>query len=274
MKQKLLTALAWLQLGTSLLFAAAILWGYATYQASLGQFLQSVSASIGAVSNVVARTAETVEARRDLLSESTQMLVVTRQLINELRAAAENQAKLTPQYADGVRSASSVTSNLSGTFKSIGTGLMVSLPTGIHWESLKPVVVMSQPLDRPAQQLLQNAQELKAVSDSLSGVANTISRDGQKLSAAVIATSNQALKVIAEIDKSLSRLNAQELPKALEDLRRTSMNLRDISAQVNIVGNIGMALFVVGLLLSVWCFLSSLSAINLANAYTSSQVTG
>ena len=109
MRNRAFTTLAWLQLVTSLLLASAIVWGYSNYQASLGLFLHSVAASVGAVSNVVGRTAETVDARKELLDQTSQMLAVTRNLVKELRVAAENQSKLGPQYADGLHSASVVT---------------------------------------------------------------------------------------------------------------------------------------------------------------------
>jgi len=266
MRNKLFTILAWFQLVVSLLLAAAIIWGYATYQASFGQFIRSVAASIEAVSNVVVRTAETVEARRDLLDQTAQMLVVTRKLVNELRVSAENQAKLAPQYAEGARSASRVTGNLSNTFKSIGTVLSFSVPSSIRFEGMKPAVAMSQPLAKQAEKLIENAQELKVISDSLSNVATGIARDGQNLGAAIIATSDQALKVLSEVDKTLGRFNTQDLPKAVVDLKTTSSRLHEISAQIDMVGNLGLALLVVGLLLSTWCFLNSLSAIRLASS--------
>ena len=95
--------MAWLQLATSVVLAAAIVRGYVTYQASLGQFTHSVAASIKAVSDVVARTAETVESRSVLLDQSGQMLSETGKLIKELRGVAENQVKIAPQYAEGDR---------------------------------------------------------------------------------------------------------------------------------------------------------------------------
>ena len=70
-------SLAWFQLAISLLLAAVIIWGYASFQATFGQFISSLAASVGAVSTVVVRTAETVEARQDMLNETQKMLVVT-----------------------------------------------------------------------------------------------------------------------------------------------------------------------------------------------------
>lgn len=267
-RNKLFTLLAWLQLFTSLLLASAIVWGYVTYQASFGQFIHSVAASIGAVSNVVVRTAETVEARRDLLDQTGKMLVVTKNLINELKVAAENQAKIAPQYAEGMRSASTLAGQLSGTLESIGDGMLFSVPTGIQMNGMKPVVIMSRPLENQARALKATAQNIKVVNASLSGISASISRDGQNLGSTFIATCEQALKVVAEAETTLGRIKTKDLPKAIEDLKTTSENLRNISAQVDIVGNVGLVLLVVGLLLAVWCFLNSLGSLMLASSKT------
>jgi hypothetical protein len=265
MRNRLFALLAWLQLFVSLLLATAIVWGFVAYQASFGQFVQSVGASIEAMSKVVDRTAETVEARRDLLDQTATMLVATGNLINELQVAANNQARLAPQYAAGMKSVATEAGTLSTIFQSIGNAMLVSVPTNIQWQGMKPILVMTQPLNKPAQELIANAQHLQVVSQTLSSVADAISHDGQNLSAAVSATSQQALKVIAEAQKTLGRLNTQDLPKALEELRATSKNLSTINAQVDIVGNVGWVLLIVGLLLAVWCFLNSLGALMLAN---------
>lgn len=266
-KTKLFTLLAWFQLLTSVLLAAAIVWGYATYQVSFGQFIHSVAASIGAVSNVVVRTAETIETRSDLLDQAGQMLVVTRNLVNELRVAADNQEKMAPQYAAGLLSASNVSEQLGGSLESIGNGLLrVSLPTGIQMQGMKPVLVMSRPLEKQAQELIDSARDIKAVGASLSGISDTLSRDGKNVSSTLVVMSEQALKVISEVEKTLAQLKTQDLPKAISDLRATSANLSQISTQIDIVGDVGLVLLVVGLLLAGWCFLHSLGALMLANS--------
>lgn len=261
---RLFAFLAWLQLIASLFLAATIVWGYLTYQSSLGQFFHSIADSVGAVSNVVARTAETVEARRDLINQSAQMLVETRKLINELRNAAANQAQLAPQYAGGLRSAASVTGKLSSLVNNMSNGMMFSAPTGIQWDGWKPVVIMTSPMQPQAIEAKQIAQDINSISVSMTNIATTISHDGQNLSGAVIATTDQALQVISEAEKTLGRINTEDLPKALAELKSTSHNLKIVSAQVGTVSNIGVVLLVAGLLLAVWCFLNSLGSLTLA----------
>lgn len=237
------------------------------YQATLGQFVHSVAESIGAVSNVVSRTAETVDARRDLLDQTSQMLVVTRNLVKELRVATENQTKLGPQYAEGLHSASVVTGKLGNSMESLGEGMSrLSVPAGIQMVGMKPVVVMSQPMAKKGQELKDNAREIKAISAGLSGLSETLTHDAKNLSSAFVATTDQALLVLGEVEKTLARIKTQDLPKAIADLKSTSENLRSVSAQVDMVGNVGLILLIVGLLLATWCFLHSVGALMLAKS--------
>ena len=265
-KSTLIAILAWLQLLVSIFLALGMLLIYTTFQAPFGQIVHSVAASIGAVSNVVGRTAETVQARQGLIEQTGKMLVSTRALLQELQVAAENQAKIVPQYAEGMRAASVVSGKLGGTLQSIGEGLLFSVPTSIELDGMKPVVKMSRPLEKQAQDLKTQAQDIKAVSQSLLDISVTMGRDGKNLSAAFITTSQDALKVVDEAERTLGRLNTQDLPKALEDLRTTSENLRAIGEKVDIASDIGKVLLAVGLLLAVWCALNSVSTLMLANA--------
>ena len=265
-KSTLIAILAWLQLLVSIFLALGMLLIYTTFQAPFGQIVHSVAASIGAVSNVVGRTAETVQARQGLIEQTGKMLVSTRALLQELQVAAENQAKIVPQYAEGMRAASVVSEKLGGTLQSIGEGLLFSVPTSIELDGMKPVVKMSRPLEKQAQDLKTQAQDIKAVSQSLLDISVTMGRDGKNLNAAFITTSQDALKVVDEAERTLGRLNTQDLPKALEDLRTTSENLRAIGEKVDIASDIGKVLLAVGLLLAVWCALNSVSTLMLANA--------
>lgn len=254
--------LAWTQLAVSIALAAAIVCGYVSYQASIGKFVGAVAASVAAVSDVVGRTAETVDARRELLDQAAQMLVVSRNLVNELKVATENQSASIPQIAEVIRSASVVIGIASGTTQSLGEKLLFRVPTSVGLKGL----TWSQPLKSESQALTATAPELKVISEKLSGISVNISRDGNNLSSAFIATLEQALKVIAEGEKTLGRLNTQDFPKAIKDLKTTSENLRKVSEQVDLVGNVGLALLVVGLILATWCFLHSLGAIILARS--------
>jgi hypothetical protein len=265
-RRRLLVIFAWLQLVASVAFAVVLLWGYVTFQSSLAQIVQSIVASFGAVSNTVARTAETVEGRRELFNQSAQMLAETRKLIRELVVVTEDQARLAPQTAASLKAAASIAGKLSGLAQAVSDQMMFSAPSGIRWEGMRPVVVMSRPLEASAGNIRTIAQEIKTVSEGMASIATSIGRDGQNLGGAVVASGNQALKVIAEAEKTLERINAQDLPKAIEELKATSQNLNVVSAQVDMLGKGGVVLLVAGLILAVWCFLNSLGFLMLANA--------
>lgn len=265
-KNMLIAFFARFQLVISIAIAGTVVWGYTTYQASLGQFTRSVAVSITAISNVVGRTAETIEARQNLIDQTGKTIAATRDLIKELQAIAENQAKVAPQYAEGIRGASTLVGSLSGSLHSLGEGLMFSVPTDIKWRGRHTEIIRTRPLDKQAQSLMARAKDFKAVSDSLLAVSTTVGQDGARLSTAFIATTQQVLKMLEETEKSLSSIKSNDLPKALADLRGTSENLHSVSKQVNVGGSLSKALLVVGLLLAGWCFFNSLSTLMLVNS--------
>ncbi len=263
----LFASLAWFQLAISLLLAAAIIWGYVTFQASIGQFVSSLSASIGAVSTVVVRTAETVEARQEMLDETQKVLVETRNLITEIKAMTEKHAKLGPQYAAGMKATSNFLGKVAGPLQTIGEKMIGMSVPNIQIVGIKPVVTMTKPLEEQGKQLKEVAQDFKTVRVTLVGISDSIDQDGQKVGTAFIATSDQAIKVIGETEKTLARLKTQDLPKAIADLKATSENLRSISAQVDTVSNVGLVMLVVGLLLALWCIVHSLGSLLLVRSH-------
>ena len=266
------TSLAWFQLAISLLLAAVIIWGYASFQATFGQFISSLAASVGAVSTVVVRTAETVEARQDMLNETQKMLVVTRNQITELKGVTANQVKSAPQYASGLKSVSSLLSTLAGPAQSLGEKMMVISIPNIQIVGIKPVVTMSKPFEDDGRRLKESAEQFKVVGVTLAGISESIGQDGQKLNAAFIAMSDQAIKVIDEAEKTLARLKTQDLPKAIAELKTTSENLRSISLKIDAVSNLGLIMLVIGLLLALWCIAHSLGALLLARSHAIDSV--
>lgn len=265
--------LAWFQLALSLGFASAIVWGYVTYQASLGNFVSSIAASVGAISTVVVRTAETVEARKEMLDETQKMLVVSRGLITDLKSMAENQARLGPQYSAGMMATADLMRKLVGPLQAIGEKMMVISIPNIQVVGIKPSVTMTKPFEAQGAQLKAAAQDAKVVSESLAGISKAIAQDGQKVSSAFIATSDQALKVLGETEKTLSRLKTEDLPKAVADLKATSEKLHSVSTQVDIAGNLGVVMLIVGLLLALWCVMHSLGALLLVKSKAFDAVT-
>ena len=274
MKTKIQAArlLASFQLIFSVLIAAAIIYGYVTYRSSLGQFTQALASSIGSVSNVVGMTAETIETKQSLIASGKQTLIASRALIKELKTAALNQTRQAPQLADSIRSASALTTRLGDTLSSVGDGLMLLVPTGLEMNGLRPIVVMTRPLKSQGQLLMADAQNIKIVGSGLLALSDTIANDGARLGAAFAVTGEQALRLLEETEKTLDGLQGNDLPKALQEMKSTSENLRNVSQQVNVAGNISMTFLVFGLLLSGWCFLNSLSHLLMINQYAGSAV--
>ena len=83
---------------------------------------------------------------------------------------------------------------------------------------MRPVPVMSHPWEKQARDFINKAHDIKAISATLSGISDTLnSDDGKNVSSALVVTSEQALKVISEVEKTLEKLKTQDLPKAIAD---------------------------------------------------------
>ena len=148
----------------------------------------------------------------------------------------------------------------------------ISIPN-IQIVGYVPVVTMSKPLEDQGRQLKESAEQVRIVGVTLAGISEAIGPDGQKVSAAFIATGDQAIKVVDEAEKALARLNTQDLPKAVADLKATSKNLRSIRTQIDTVSNVGLVVLACGLLLSLWCIAHSLGAFLLARSHAFSADT-
>ena len=264
-RAKLFASLAWVQLVLSLLFVAAIIWGYIAFHALVGQFVESVVRALDAVTVVVIRTAKEVEKGQTLLVEMQKNLPATRTLIKELRDQTENQAKLAPQYAEGLKATSKVLNSLHGPLQSIGDELTkISIPSDIQMVGPKPVVTVKKPFEGFGNQLKDLAVQTKTVGIALDGLSSSLAKDSRKLSDAFIATSNQAIQVIDEAEKTLARLNTEDMPNAIADLKTTSTELRNMSTQINALPNLGLAILMAGLLLALWCIAHSIGSLMLA----------
>lgn len=265
-KQTVARFLGWLQLIISVMLATLIFFGYLTYRVPLGQFIESFATSIASISKVVGMTAETLETRQILIVNTKQTLIATRILIKELNATALTQTNQAPIYAASARDASTVLDSIGDVVNSIGDGLMFSAPTSLQMEGIRPVIVMSRPLEPQGQLLKTKALAVKGLGSSLLNASNAIESDGAKLGKAFMATTDQALKLLDETEKTLDRLQENDLPKALQEMKSTSENLRNISQEVvNIGGSIVIVFLAFGLLLSGWCFLNSLTLLMIAN---------
>lgn len=266
--------LARLQLIVSIVLATAIVIGYVTYRASLGQVIGSLSASVIAISKTVEITADTIASREQLLESTKQTLMQTRSAIKSFSNLAQSQAKQSPQLAREIHAASAVASRLGETLNSIADGLMFSVPTDIQFEGVKPVLIMSRPLAPRAKKLKLDAHNIQTVSDGLLRTSNTIEKEGQGLGTEFGQLSEQTLKLLEETEKTLDGMQKRELPTAVREMRAAAEQLRIVSKEVDGAGKIGILLFAVGLLLASWIFLNSLGQLALANQISTKMGTG
>jgi hypothetical protein len=190
-------------------------------------------------------------------------LKTTRQLIEEFRATALNNASLAPKYAEGMQGIAGLLGSAGTFFSSIGDGLNFSVPTRIEWEGIRPLLVMTRPLEAQGTAMKLTASDLKASASSLQALSTSITRDGQNMANAIVASSNQAIKLLDDSERVLKHVRSQALPNAVAELRSTSEQLVSVSSGISMAGNLPLAMLTVGLLLAGWCFLNSISVLHL-----------
>lgn len=272
MKTKFFEALAWIQILLSLSLAGVLIWGYVSFQSTTEKLIHSIAASIGAMSNVVIRTAETIQTRTELLDQSEQMSVETRKLIKVLQSAVKNQVAVAPQMAASLRSTSQLTNRLGTSLGSFGDTLVqISIPSTVQMDGFRPVIVMSRPLALRGEELRANAKDILEVGKGLSAASDSVARDVVNLNTSFVTSTEQALKLLVQVENTLTHVKSQDLPKAVADLKFTSEHLRSVSERVDLFGNVGMILFIGGLISSAWCFIHSVGALLLARALVFDQ---
>jgi ABC-type transporter Mla subunit MlaD len=264
-RKRFVVILAWLQLIASSAFGAVLIFGYLTYHSSLGDGVRSVADAVEAVTSAVAKTAEVVEGRQDLLKQSAQTLVDVREVIKQLSDVVEKEKALVPQHAEGLQSVASMMGKLGRLIRSFGDrAVELSVPSGIQWEGMKPMVIMNKPMEHQGRDAIALAQEIASVSNSMSSIASTIGRDGQRAAGALASASNQALTIMDAVEKTLEKVKPQDLRATIAEMQAISRRLKAVSEQTEIVSKGGIVLAGAGLILAVWCFLNSLGMLMLA----------
>jgi len=264
----------WIQLVLSLFLAASIVWSYVTFRSSVGDFMQSMSHSILSASNVITKIAETIKARQLLVDDMTKTLKATRVLVSELQTSAISQGKLLPQYSGNLKYAATLSAELATGVSNLGAGMMFSVPTKVTMEGVKPILVWTRPLAQQGVALREHAKQIRKFSDSLLSFSQTMNQDGQRLNSAFVATCAETIHLLDDAAKSIAILKRQELPDAIADLEKASLSLKDASSRVHLAEDFLLALLMVGLILSAWCFFHSVSLILLANATEKGVRTG
>lgn len=267
-QNKVMKMLALVQLIFGILIATVTLSsiGYIVYRDPLGQFIKPLSESVISVSKAVEMTAETI-ASKDLLIQSTkQTLVATSFAIQNFQNSFQNLSKNTPQLANEIRAASVITSRLGETLNSISNGLMFSTPTDIKFVGVKPVLIISRPLASYGDKLKLDAQNIQAISNGLRRISDSIDKESHGLSLSFDKQLEQTLILLKETAKTLEELQKHDLPDAVSEMREAAKNLRLVSKNVDDSGSKAtLMLIIIGLLVSGWCLLNSLSQLMLVS---------
>ena len=266
--KKLAQRLAWAQMVFSALFAIAIVWGYVSFRLTFGQFIESLSESVSSVSKVVAMTAERIKTGEQVLESTKQTIVATRAAISDVQNFMVTQSKQAPQRAEEIRAASAWVSRFGGALSSAAEGLDFSIPSKVTRDGLKLELVWSKPLESKAVQWRTAADELKTISGGMSNLAKTIEEDGGKMGASFGQLSDKTLKLLDAAETSLSGIQNQDLPKAIQEMNNAAVQLDMISKSVAAGSGIGIALLVIGLLTSGWFFLNSFGQLVLARKFS------
>lgn len=256
-------SIAYVQLVFSILLAATTIFAYVEFRATLGQFSQALVTTIVSTANLIEQIAEAAQTKQILVDDARATIVSSRKTVEQLRVFTQNQASYAPQYVAGMRKSAEILSGTGGVFLKLGDSMMFSVPTSLRWEGVKPSLVMGQPLEKSAQLIRADALSLKNLGSSLQVIASSFENDSKNLSAAIVDTSNNTVRLLDETEKTLSSLKSQDLPKAIAEMKSAAENLRGASSQVSLAESWGNVLLVAGLLLSGWCFLNSLSVLHL-----------
>jgi hypothetical protein len=220
------------------------------------------------VSEVMEKVAKTIESNQDEIKNSKQTLTKSRELINTLLSATENQIKLIPQYSNTIQSASNVFVSLGNTLGQVGVGFAFSIPS-LNTDKFPPTIQKTQPLLNEAKLLKEKGEELTSIGRELFKISSAVKNDGERIGNAYVEKAKSALIVIENIEKSLDTIQGNDLPIALKEMKGTAENLKTMSESINSgVKQIGLILFVLGLLFSGWCFVHSLSLLMMSGLLT------
>ncbi len=136
---------------------------------------------------------------------------------------------------------SEVLIQVAGPLQTMGDTLRTLSVPNIQIIGIKPVVSITRPFEDVGKKFMGLALNLKSVKSTFAKITDSINQDGPKVGTDSVNTSEQAMKALIETEKTLERLKSQDLPKAIENLKATSENLRNLSTQVDSVSNVGPA---------------------------------
>ncbi len=218
--QRISKPLAWTQLIVSVGVIATVIYGqinfYDTWEAN-GPFIESTRSSL--------RNA------KQSLEQANQSITF---IHDEL-----------PSYRTALQGANATLLRTATVIENISAAMRFSAPTSIEMQGIKPIVVMSRPLEPSANELKAQATEIRQVANGLQSAEKSI----------------------------------QTMPTLLTDIGKTMASsqaaitqLEPMIGQIEVLMNWGS---LIALLIAIWCFLNSLSTLAMVhNKPTATNLNG
>jgi len=263
-RKSLFAVLAWMQLVLSVLLAVSIVWVFVNYQSTIGQVVNSVAATVDALSTTVLRTVETVEAQKGVIDEVGKSLQSSRGLVAAARDMARNQEKELPVYAAAMKA---IAMPVTGTADGIQSAaeLLISRKVSIpQLEKGVPTVREWRPFEDEGRKLVGVSAELRKVGAAIRTLSDSLLVDASRTGKQFVQASDQLIAVLGGAEGAISRVKEVDLPLAIKDLKDTSERLKVVKGQVDSAVHVALAIMIAGLLLSAWCFVHSLGSVMLA----------
>jgi len=236
------------------------------YHYSLGELSGAMADSILSASDVINETAQTIKTRQDLIDDTIQTLLANRKLVEQARQSVQMQGKMLPAYAGNFRDAALILRDVGVTITGLGGHLFFTMPTGMHWDGIKPVIEWTAPLEAQAKALQTDGKSISNLGITLNGMAASLTNDAPRLQAAFIESCEQTVKLFDDTVKSTETLKSDALPKAMSALENTSKNLRLCSEKTRGVDHLLFGLLLAGLALACLCACNSFIVLMLANS--------
>lgn len=256
--------LAVLQLLLSLAFATAAFATYMTYEGSIGRALRETTRALELMSSSVRRIAASTLAEQETIEATIKALKASRNLIEEVRLAGDEQARLLPLYVADIRNAASIATDAGKVVQDLGGRLVFSVPTSIVWDGLKPSIVYTTPLAAEADSLRMHGKNLQQFGKNLDRTADAVSQHGQGLGRALADVATTSGQLLDQLTNSMSRIKVDELPMIVKDLNIAAGALEEMRAQVATAERFALAVLVAALLLSALFVCNSLVVLLLA----------
>lgn len=239
---------AFLQLGISAILIVAVLWAYSTYHASYGNLSRSLAGTMSSTATLVSRVANTLKLRQEVFDQTAATLKDVRVMVEHVDTAAKNLTPRLTKYGKELTTVATLLGRTGDQLNGAANHLLVSVPSRVHMEGLRPVLDYSKPFEGAANGLKAHGADLRTIGIAVHDIASTISEDAPAMTQAFADSTRQTLKLVDVTLKAVGNIGAQELPQAVNDLEAASRQLQAASTQVEAGGRFAVVLLAVGLL--------------------------